>query len=482
MAPNGNPSTLSLPEPLRRQLAQVSRRLWLRETAAAVCAATGGLVVSYLALFVSDRRWDTPIGWRLGFAAVAGLGVLLAAAWWARRWLIHRRDQRALAVHVQQYHRRLGDRLLGVVELAEEAIRPAYFSPALYRAAIDQVATEAAAYDFRQTVNLRPVRYGGLVLAGLLGLGVLPVLLVPATGWNAFRRWIMPIAAIPRITLVELDARPARRIVPHGEPFDLACAVRYRSFWQPTRAFCRYQDQDWIEAPVQHGQVRFHLPGQAQVGTLRIWLGDARQQVEIQPTYRPTLRELSATIELPKYLGYSPVETGIQNGVLPVLEGSRVTFHGRATRALAAAAIRPDDQQPQPLSIQGDTFSSPALDLDAVSACVFTWRDQLGLETGVPWRLNLQRQKDAPPEPELPGLQPETALLVTDVLEVKVAAHDDFGVRDLGLNWQRAADAQSTNSAAVQTFRVPAESHQQRELDQAFEFSPALMNIPPDST
>ena len=129
-----------IPDELRQQFAVVQRRLWRVETTMAVCLAAAGLFGSYLVLFFSDRLWDSP-GWlRLGLLA-AGIGITVGSViWWAARWVFHKRDTRALAKLVQRRYRRLGDRLLGIVELADEEKRPAIFSPALYKAAISQVA------------------------------------------------------------------------------------------------------------------------------------------------------------------------------------------------------------------------------------------------------------------------------------------------------------------------------------------------------
>ncbi|MHB8522241.1 MAG: hypothetical protein ACYDH9_15990 [Limisphaerales bacterium] len=482
MAQPRNPITVDLPEGLRGQFAQVSRRLWTAETVVAACCAGGGLIVSYLAVFVSDRFWDTPV-WVRTAAAVAGLSAVIGAGgWWAKRWIFNRRDLRALAIRVQRHYRRLGDRLLGIVELADERARPAHFSPALYQAAIQQVAAEAAAFDFRQTVSVQPAKSSATMLLGLLGLGLLPLLLLPGAGWNAFRRWLAPAAAIERYTLVTLEDVPRQQIVAHGEPFEVEGTVRYRSFWRPTRAFGQYDRESRIEAGVQGDRVRFRVPGQTQRGVLKLQVGDGQQRVTILPTYRPSLQQLSATITLPQYLGYSPLDEDIPNGSLSVLEGSRVSFQGKTSRALTSARVQLDEKPPQPLAVQGGAFSSESLDLAGVSRCVFTWRDQLGLENGAPGRLAIQARNDAPPEPELPDLARESTILAGEVVEVKAVARDDFGVRDLGLNWERASDWQSTNTSARQTFRVQAESHQQKELAETFRFSPALLNIPADST
>ena len=48
---------------------------------------------------------------------------------WGRHWVWHRRDMGELATLVQQKYRRLGDRLLGIVELAGEREHLSNFSP-----------------------------------------------------------------------------------------------------------------------------------------------------------------------------------------------------------------------------------------------------------------------------------------------------------------------------------------------------------------
>ena len=68
---------MHLPDGLRRQFAELERRLWKVETLAAGCLGLGGLAVSLLALFVSDRLWDTPLSLRCSISVV-GFAALIA--------------------------------------------------------------------------------------------------------------------------------------------------------------------------------------------------------------------------------------------------------------------------------------------------------------------------------------------------------------------------------------------------------------------
>src|SRR3982750_2990251 len=130
-----NGQSVALPEQLRQQFVSVERRLWRGEAGIAVCSVVGALLISWLVLFVSDRIWATPVWLRVTLLA-SGLLASAAGIWrWGGRWVLNRRDQRELAMLVQRKYRKLGDRLLGIVELANEHEHSANFSPALYRAA-----------------------------------------------------------------------------------------------------------------------------------------------------------------------------------------------------------------------------------------------------------------------------------------------------------------------------------------------------------
>ena len=128
MDPKENLSRDDFPDELREQFAVVERRLWKVETTMAVCLAAPVCSARTSSCF-------SPTGFG---TARAGSGRAVGQRhrhdgwrdlWWTSRWVFHRRDTRALARLVQRRYRRLGDRLLGIVELADEEKRPAYFRP-----------------------------------------------------------------------------------------------------------------------------------------------------------------------------------------------------------------------------------------------------------------------------------------------------------------------------------------------------------------
>ena len=471
----------AIPDALQQQFAVVRRRLLRVETTMALCLAAAGLFGSYLVLFFSDRLWDSP-GWlRLGLLA-AGIGITLGSVgWWLVRWVFRRRDTRALAKLVQRRYRRLGDRLLGIVELADEAKRPAIFSPSLYRAAIGQVAGEALKLDFKQTVNPLPARRRAIVAAALIGVAAVAWALIPEAGWNALQRWGLPLADKPRRTLVRLAGFPGEKVVARGEPFDVGGAVEYRSFWRPGTGSARFNDNKPIRADITGTNISFAIPGQVEEGDLTVKVGDARHPVAIRPVQRPAMRELHARIELPDYLQY-PVQTEtVQAAYLPVLRGSTVSFRGRVSRDLNEAQVA-IDEVPQPMSIRNEHFSSPAHEVGGAAHFAFTWRDEHDLAGAAAWQLNVEATDDDAPRPDLGTLGRDLAILETEVLELNATVRDDFGVKEAGVEWRALGQAEESRLQTASTLTALANGTQETEFETGFHFSPAVLGIGKDTT
>ena len=182
-----------LPPELQRRIGAFEARLRRMETVLAVAAAGCGLLGAFSLLFALDRLADTPPAARLALAAAGAVAIGASLAYWGRRWIWGRRNDRALARMIQRRFPRLGDRLLGAVELAEGVDRPGLGSPALRRAAVEQVAREAEGMDFRGAVATRAARrmtVAGLGLAAAIGTIVWHF---PQAGRNTLLRWIRPL-------------------------------------------------------------------------------------------------------------------------------------------------------------------------------------------------------------------------------------------------------------------------------------------------
>ncbi len=481
MADNENDLSVTLPEELRRQFDAVEKRLWRVETSIALGSIITGLAISLLALFISDRLWNTPKGLRLAISLLGLAAILIPSGFWARRWVWQRRSFEDLSRLVQKRYRRLGDRLLGIVELANEQRHQSNFSPELYHAAIHQVAAEASQFDFCRSVSARPAKKIAIGAAGALACWLALALALPQASRNAFLRWAAPMAGIERYTLVQLNGLPKELIVPHGEPFLISGTVRYRSIWKPGRVTGQWLNLPKIVGAVDSGKIHLQIPGQVEDGALRVRVGDAVAEIKVTPVYRPSLRELTANIQLPGYLQYPDQTQTVQSGSLQAVEGSRISFHGKTSRALTGAVMQPPGGEVSLLKITGDSFTSAPAQPQGIAEYVFNWRDDLGLSNASPLRLSVAMQKDAPPMAELPDLPRESAMLFSDVLHIRAEASDDFGVRDLGLTWDVAADRPTADGYTSEVKIMTPSSHV-KKAQKTFLWSPRTFGIPADST
>lgn len=470
--------SLELPEALRDQFAALERRLWRVDTAVAVCGAVCALIASYVLVFLSDRLWDTPLWLRAG-AALAGLVAVGWFAWfYGSRWVWGSRTLEQMARLVQKRHRRLGDRLLGIVELADEKRRSPNLSPALCRAAIGQVAAEAGKFDFGEAVTTRRSRRYFHVLIGLAIVALAPAIIAPQASWNALQRWLLPGAGVARYTFVSLADVPDRLVVAHGEGFEIAVGVEARSFWKPQSATAAVVGQAAVDAPIRGGRVLFKIPGQTVPVRLALSVGDVSREVAIVPVHRPALQQLSARVTLPDYLQLPPVDAPVVNGGLTVVEGSRVALEGKVSRWLREASI-----EGAWATVSGDVFSTEPVAPPEGGTLSMTWVDEHGLSGAEPWILKMQTRPDAPPEVKISGLAGSVAMLEDEMLAFEVTGTDEFGVRDVGLRWETEAARRGVQETEEKvTVRTLADGKPDaRALPAKFEFSPALLGIAPDT-
>ncbi len=474
--------SVTLPDSLRRQFLELERRLWKFETALAISVGLIGLCTTFLALFLSDRFWNSPIWLRSLLFIVALVVIVPAAAFWMLHWVLKRRDQRKLAILVQKRFRRLGDRLLGIVELSTEQQHDSNFSPELYRAAIKQVAAEAEKYRFAEAVETRGAKRTFVAAGVLLGLTLLMVVIFPAASGNAFARLAAPFLKIHHYTLVDLEVASDNLIVPHGENFDVVARVIYRSFWRPSKAEGRVGQQPALKGSTENGLAVFHVPGQIQNGVLTMKLGDAEKRLSIVPSYRPSLKELTAAIQLPDYLKQPATNITVQNGTIPLLEGSSVAFHAKLSREIAHAELQLEGKEPEKLKVTGDEFSTEPLTNDNVNQFLFSWQDKLGLSNGAPWRLAVQPLKDLAPYPDLPEMARDSAILYSDVLNIRLQTRDDFGVNDYGISWDFSAGTDDIDSRGVTEMKTQTRTPHEKSVEKVFQWGPAVFGIPPDSS
>lgn len=430
-----NETDLHVPESLEDQLHGYRRAVWVLKITEALAIAVFAVVMAYLAVFALDRLGDTPATVRaiVFFAALVGCSVI---PWYLHHWVWKRRKLKQLARLLARKMPRIGDQLLGVIELAEDQSEQAR-SKTLVAAAINQVASDAKRRDF--TTATPPSRRGlwtTVAAAGAAGVMAL-ALLFPEAAANAWARLTQPWRDTPRYTFAAVDPLPEKMIVAHGEPFELDVHLQETSRWKPETAEARIGSQRPVVSELVENQYRLDMPAQIGDDTLELTVGDANHAVRIEPTLRPELTGLSATVELPAYLGRTePLEKDVRGGAVSVVKGSRVALAATASRDLVSASIDGNDRTPQGATIT----SEPELVEESIKREI-AWTDVHGLSGIEPFKVSISAIDDEAPTLVIENLPRQKVVLETELLKFQIRARDDYGVQRVGYEWRGFAQA-----------------------------------------
>ena len=470
----------NLPESLEGQFEDLELALFRKETSLVVMGAICTVLVSIAILFVSDRFWDSPTGLRGALLIAAALGVAGCAVVWLRNWRWDPRGLGSLAKMIQFHHRRFGDRLRGAVELAAGDVNQPRMSPALRRAAIQQVAEGAREFDFTSVIDDTLVRRLKVFFLILLVATIGTSLAAPPAAWNSFVRWLMPTSEIERFTFVSISDLPEEMIVLHGGEFSAQAGVKYRGLWKPDRATIQFEEQPPIEVTVNAGMIRVDLPGQTRAGTLKVKLGDAQASAMILPTHPPAVQKLEAVVTLPKYLQYPVTNLTFSGPGLTVVEESTMKLRAEANRELASVRFWSEGTEALDLPISGNVFETPELQPFGELQGLFSIGDQLGLTNTAPRPFFIRTRPDEQPVVELLDLAPSLSILETDVLELRLFASDDFGIKLAGIAWKLVEG--ETNTLGLREMKSELTNTTTIEFTNSYIFSPTVLGIPADTT
>jgi hypothetical protein len=421
----------TLPHDLESKLADFRRRVWIVKLAEGVLAALFGLGLSYLAVFVLDRFFETPAWARfcLLLAGAATLGLGLPLKW--HRWVWRQRQLEDVARLLKITFPRLGDQLLGIVELVRMEEGSSGRSERLVQAAIEQTAAAVKDRDFSKAVPNARHRQWGWAAGGVIGLAVLAFAVVTPAARNALIRWIAPWSNTERFTFADIEPLPKSIVVPYAEPFNLPVKLAPNTQWSPADGTGQIDQQPPVKATLTSGAYPFVFPPQKQDVTVDLALGDVRKSVLVQPKTRPELAELTARLQLPAYLGYKtePV-IQVRDGAVGVLKGANAAFEARAIRDIATATMDGQEQKVDDGKIVTG-FEPITADLQRQ----FNWKDRDGLSPHDPLVLKVTATEDEAPRIVARRDSLDEVVLDSEVVTFNLNATDDFGVKQVGLSW-----------------------------------------------
>ncbi len=504
-----SPQLTPIPKELKKQLAEFQRQLWRTKIVEAILAGFFGLIISFLVVFVLDRFIATPPLARLGIL-IAGTSLFaIFAPLMMRRWIYGHRKEGQLARLISKKFPKLGDRLLGVVELQDQKESHKTLSPELRAAAMAHVARQVGKKDMGEALPICHYKKLGLGVA----LGALCVILgfsfAPKAGSNALKRWLLPLSGTERYTFTQLDLSglPNPYTVPYDEPFVIIVPLKEETDDRPAIAAARYGLQDWLETDLGEKGYRFEFQGQQSSDVLTLRVGDALHRIRIEPEIRPELTALDAKVTLPAYLQLETKTIDIRSGTLSALAGSKIELEGTFSRDLKSAtgtvsALPPDDEvvstfeeaseteteQPAPLpdptplelTIFEDRITSSPIELGEFRVEIpLQWTDVKGLESSTSFNLKIQTAHDQAPLVYTQGIERQIVILAGETLEFEVLTEDDYGIQEIGLMWQGEFTKPTDESPASGELLLKQGSPSNSRLSELAIFSPKTHGIVP---
>ncbi len=467
-----------LPDSLRRQLSDFQRSVWKSKMLEALWLACVGLGIGFLVVFVLDRLFDTSQAMR-GLIATVTFGLWLLLPWAFHRWVWNHRRYDQLARLLRRKSPSFGDELLGAIELADNPAEQSR-SPALCAAALRQVAERAAQRDLSASAPASHHRRWGRMAATVGAFALLLSLVLPSVTWNAACRLFAPWLPIDRYTFAQFEPLPDRMVVPHGEGFTVAAQLLQETRWSPATGTVRLPHNERIQSAIDENRYEFAIPSLSADARLDMRIGDYVHRMTIEPKLRPELTSLRALVELPAYLQQPDrLDRDLRGGTMSVVTGSRIALSGVANRDLASSRIflrrgtkatqegtksdkaaEPtgdetetnfDDRNASPVEVvgtrtEGPQFDSESIDITEGETFVsIAWSDRDALTGRSPLRGTLLGIPDAPPMVATEDLPRQAIILSSEQLNFRILATDDFGVKQVGIEWSRMADSSESS-------------------------------------
>jgi len=426
----------ALPVILELKLADFRKRVWIVKLTEGLLAAVFGIVFSYILVFALDRVMETPVWLRatllISGAAVLGLGLPLK---W-HRWVWRQRSLEDAARLLKRTFPRLGDQLLGIVELAHVESGSAGRSERLVQAAMEQAAEAVKDKDFSHAVPEAKHFQWGWAAGVTALLAVAALTLVPDAAWNALARWATPWRDVERFTFVKIETLPNRLVVPYAEPFDLKVQLNKDTLWSPASAKAQISDQPAVVSGLNAGTYPLAFPPQKEDAALSLSLGDARKTVNVVPRTRPELTALSIRTRLPAYLKYqTEPTTEVRGGSVSVLKGAQASLEATASRELASAEVDGEAE-----TVSGAKVTTPFHPITADAEKHMMWQDRDGLPPREPLVLKINAIEDESPRLAARRETQEQVVLDSEVVVFDLDVQDDFGIQRTGLEWRSVND------------------------------------------
>ncbi|HYF37673.1 MAG TPA: hypothetical protein VD994_20395, partial [Prosthecobacter sp.] len=259
--------------------------------------------------------------------------------------------------------------------------------------------------------------------------------------------------------------------------FELPVRLTPDTLWSPAQGSARLGGQPTVMAKLTAGTYALAFPPQKADAPLKLWFGDVRKSLLIQPRPRPELSELSVRLRLPAYLQYqTEPEIRVQGGAVSIVKGAAAAFEARASRPLSFAELDGEKQK-----VNADKVVTGYYPVTADVERKFNWQDIDGLVPREPLVLKVRAVEDEAPKIVARRETLEQVVLDSEVVTFDLAAFDDFGVHNVGLEWKGSLPGVDGKTPASGERIAAAGAAEKREIQAGGTFCAAREGIAPQT-
>jgi hypothetical protein len=473
-----SPSSLALSVsepalPIRKALRRVDVRLRSSRSAkglgvASLVAAVGaalGMAADFSGNLPVPARWTIWGLWVATVVAIFGLGVL--RPWLKKsRWI-------DLAAVAERADPKLGERLTGSIALQDRS-SPSNGSPALVAALAEDAAGQIGHFDPSLVKGRgRPFRWLAVGLAGL-ALVAIPSFARPDPFQTLALRFFAPWMDLEKVGWFVIEVSPGDKVAAVGTEFPVQARLipRFGSMRPPEVATLEWTDErgGWLPIPMTlkssaDGAARptfeASVPQLVNSCRYRVSTASARSRAyQIIGASAPEACEFSARIEPPSYTRL-PASDAKDPSKIEAIEGSRVVLsfyscspYRKFTLVWPTSATSSKTIDTPP---SDGKHAVVAVDAEATGPFVLTLLESVfhpGMD-GLPHTRQITVKADAPPTLALQGPPSRSEGRPDDVLQLGIAARDDFGVASVEIHYEiRRASSEAETQAGHSTLKL----------------------------
>ena len=169
------------------------------------------------------------------------------------------------------------------------------------------------------------------------------------------------------------------------------------------------------------------------------------------------------------------LKSDVRGGTLSIVKGSRSTFTATASRPLSFASV-----DGQPAKFKDAAITTGEFGIDESRPIEFQWRDEFELAGKNPFNLNVNVHDDEAPTLAVENLPRQKVVLDSEQLVFQVKAHDDYGVKTVGMEW-RSKDKRRVEHPAKGEMPLGLGGHDQTLLELTGTFTANKLNIEPQA-